>query len=246
MKIALYSDLHLEFSPWTMPETQADVIIFAGDIGVGKQGAEFVSDVARSNPSKQIIYVPGNHEYYGSDFESVESEIINTCRLPNLYEILNEFVILDGVVFYGGTMWTNLQSRSISEIKNVMRGLNDFSQIKDMSAQRWQEAHNDFVFCLNETCRVAEQQELPMVVISHHLPSPRSVPLRFISSGINGGFMEDMTRYFTDPIKLWCHGHTHNACDYVENGVRVICNPRGYPIEQEATFNPYHLIELET
>ena len=41
------------------------------------------------------------------------------------------------------------------------------------------------------------------------------------------------------PVAVWIHGHTHESCDYVEQGTRVLCNPRGYgPFELNATFDP--------
>jgi hypothetical protein len=38
---------------------------------------------------------------------------------------------------------------------------------------------------------------------------------------------------------LWVHGHTHSSFDYLLNGTRVVCNPRGYPLRRQGGFeNP--------
>ncbi|MDP3512500.1 MAG: metallophosphoesterase family protein [Sulfuritalea sp.] len=68
MKIALYSDLHLEHMPvaWVPPAIEADVIILAGDIGSGASGLYWAADVF---PDKQVLYVAGNHEYYHAGLE---------------------------------------------------------------------------------------------------------------------------------------------------------------------------------
>ena len=35
--------------------------------------------------------------------------------------------------------------------------------------------------------------------------------------------------------QLWIHGHTHDSFDYVVNGTRVVCNPRGIRAEMAST-----------
>ena len=32
-------------------------------------------------------------------------------------------------------------------------------------------------------------------------------------------------------VRLWVHGHTHHAVDYVQDVVRILSNPFGYPSE---------------
>jgi len=46
-----------------------------------------------------------------------------------------------------------------------------------------------------------------------------------------------------DNIKLWVHGHVHNCFDYQINQTRVVCNPLGYPGEQNY-FDPELIIEV--
>jgi hypothetical protein len=48
-------------------------------------------------------------------------------------------------------------------------------------------------------------------------------------------------------VSLWTHGHTHESFDYVVNGTRVVCNPRGYaPMELNAAFDPVLTINLQS
>ena len=61
MKLHILSDLHIEFGPFTLPNTDADVVILAGDIHVGTRGIEWAT---RAIEGKEVIYVIGNHEYY--------------------------------------------------------------------------------------------------------------------------------------------------------------------------------------
>ena len=69
------------------------------------------------------------------------------------------------------------------------------------------------------------------VVVTHHLPSPRSVAPQFMDSPINCYFLCDVERLMGDRPKLWVHGHTHSSCDYLVGATRVISNPFGYPRE---------------
>jgi len=64
MKLHILSDLHTEFADFSPPETGADVVILAGDIGVGVGGVEWA---ARRFSKVPVVYVPGNHEFYGHD-----------------------------------------------------------------------------------------------------------------------------------------------------------------------------------
>ena len=66
MKLHILSDLHTEFASFSAPDTGADVVILAGDIGVGLDGIQWA---ASQFPKVPVIYVPGNHEYYDHDIE---------------------------------------------------------------------------------------------------------------------------------------------------------------------------------
>lgn len=58
MKIHVLSDLHLETGPYEIPHhMQCDVIVAAGDIGVGTEGIEWLKTLG-----KPVVYVLGNHE----------------------------------------------------------------------------------------------------------------------------------------------------------------------------------------
>ena len=82
------------------------------------------------------------------------------------------------------------------------------------------------------------------IIVTHHLPSVRSIPVRFSRSPLNPAFALDLEALITvyQP-DLWIHGHTHDACDYRLGDTRVVCNPRGYPGEQTG-FDAALLIEV--
>jgi hypothetical protein len=86
------------------------------------------------------------------------------------------------------------------------------------------------------------------VVITHHAPSKRSIHPRFADSLLNACFVSDAERLVDGSrASLWIHGHTHDSFDYVLNGTRVVCNPRGYAkngMNENRSFDPNLAIEI--
>jgi predicted phosphodiesterase len=86
----------------------------------------------------------------------------------------------------------------------------------------------------------------PTVVVTHHSPSPRSVPDRFDGDPLTPAFSSNLEwlieRY--QPA-LWVHGHTHDSFDYMIGKTRVICNPAGYQHEPNLDFKWDLVVELE-
>jgi broad specificity phosphatase PhoE len=86
------------------------------------------------------------------------------------------------------------------------------------------------------------------VVVTHHAPSRRSIHPRFAASLLNACFVSDAERVAgAGRAQWWIHGHTHDSFDYVLNGTRVICNPRGYAkagVNENARFDPDFTIDV--
>jgi hypothetical protein len=145
MKLHLLSDLHLEFSAFEPPATDADVIVLSGDIGKGNKGVYW----ARQNfPDKPILYVPGNHEFYGA-------RRLETLRLMHIAGQQNDVQILDdsewvmgqeNVRFLGCTLWTDFRLFGDDMKQQAMsaghRGLNDFRLIQEEEGQRFTPAQS--------------------------------------------------------------------------------------------------------
>ena len=79
MKLQILSDLHIEFAPYEIVETDADVVILAGDIHLGDRGFKWAKENIRN---KEVIYVLGNHEFYREAtprlFEKLKEKIKDT------------------------------------------------------------------------------------------------------------------------------------------------------------------------
>ena len=84
MKLHILNDLHIEFGDFAPPATDADVIILAGDIGVGMGGLHWAE---KRFPDRPVIYVPGNHEFYHHDIALIDEL---KAQAPDNVHVLND------------------------------------------------------------------------------------------------------------------------------------------------------------
>lgn len=241
MKLRIMSDLHLEFEEegapaFNIPPLGDDtVLVLAGDICVWEtHRADWVRLIHNHwSLYKAIIIVAGNHEFYNQgDVAYTMNEMKEAFKMfENVHFLDDEWLILDDVVFIGSTMWTDLNQRNPGTLWHVLSRLNDFSQIT-VEGER---LNPDLFWGLNKMAKVFLQNALDTfsehkrVVVTHHLPSRRSVPLRYQERPENWGYVCEMDEMILDNgPDLWIHGHTHDSMDYPIGNTRIICNPRGY------------------
>ena len=144
MKIAVCSDLHLEFGGLILTNTDnADVLILSGDICVAKDLLELGSPMSKSeaihdffkncsDEFKQVIYVAGNHEHYHGDYRDTLRDLkYNLHYLQNLHILDKETVTLEGVTFIGGTLWTDMNDEDPMTLQTIGSMMNDFRCVKN-------------------------------------------------------------------------------------------------------------------
>jgi len=233
MKIQVLSDLHLEFAGCLPKATAADVVVLAGDIGVG----DIAISWAKNTFNSPVLYVAGNHEYYNPMFTMSEhAQLIKSEALGSNVTVLdNDVVIIDGVRFIGTTLWTDLV---------------DFDAVLYSDADRiiindgWEHFNSHFAQELFERNICWLQDEITKtfdgktVVISHHAPSFKSIHSQYKGNPWNPCFSSDLEGLMGGKVDLWVHGHTHNSFNYVVKGTRIVCNPRGYPSATGGWENP--------
>jgi predicted phosphodiesterase len=225
MKLQVFSDLHLEFGNLPAKQTDVDVIVAAGDVGVGMQGIEWLKRF-----EKPVIYVLGNHEYWGQDYSEFIDDVWQASSGTNVHFLENESVIIDDVRFLGCSLWTDYGNENDLIMDGAYYGMNDFRYIDDgeekLQPRRLLETHQHSVDWLKRM--LSEPYDGKTVIVTHHAPSFRSWH-RDPGDGYRFCYCTDLEYLMNEyPMKLWVHGHTHNHMDYQVNGVRVYCNPRGY------------------
>lgn len=135
MKIALASDVHLEFGHLELNNVDnADVLVLSGDICVaskfGPNYDRFFQDASRL--FKNVVYIMGNHEHYDGDFAKSESILRAALeRYSNVHFLEKEIVKIDDVTFIGGTLWTDMNKEDPLTMYHVQRRMNDFRIVRN-------------------------------------------------------------------------------------------------------------------
>jgi len=101
MRIHILSDLHLEFAPFQLVQSDADVIVLAGDIHTGANGFKWIRETF---PKQQIIYVLGNHEFYGQKIPKLTEELKAVAVGTNIHVLENDAIEIGDVIFLGATL----------------------------------------------------------------------------------------------------------------------------------------------
>jgi Icc-related predicted phosphoesterase len=148
MKIAICSDVHLEFGQLTLKNTEnAEVLILSGDIctacdllpndnrsfiGTAKSNRyhEFFSKC--SSEFHHVVYIAGNHEHYHGDYaETLKILKQQLAYLGNVHVLDKEVFDLGDYRFIGGTLWTDMNQEDTTTIRHIADMMNDFRIVKN-------------------------------------------------------------------------------------------------------------------
>jgi predicted phosphodiesterase len=275
MRIQLFSDLHLERYPAFQPELRldADVIVIAGDIGSYQDGSRLGGadfGLERFAPAlgatgAQVLYVPGNHEYDGLEFDAAHSRLRETCARLGITWLDRETVTIGQVRFIGTTLWADFDAlaaghepaKQLKLREKAIRAanfyLNKNTTLRDgapVLADGWRAMSLDCQAWLRAA--LAVPFDGLTVAVTHFAPSLKSADPRYGVTPGTAGFCNALDDLL--PLAdVWMHGHLHCLNDYVVSGVenarswacRVVANPLGYLSkgEQEG-FRPDLVIEL--
>ncbi len=266
MKILLLSDLHMEFNePPGMKlfgdeliYQDADVVVLAGDIHGGSRGIDWAGKTFPK--SLPVIYVAGNHEFYGNDIDWGLDDMRSVAECySHVHFLEKDAVTIGDVTFLGTTLWTDFRIFGDGEhLQTTMRvsksSIRDFHSIYKPSADnKLRKFEPQDAAALFEENKAWLESELEgrdpqkTVVLTHHAPHWNSVHERYRLDDATGAFVSDLTSLM-GRAKLWLHGHMHHAIDYTVNGTNVVANPRGYRHHdywwENRDYEPAFLIEV--
>jgi predicted phosphodiesterase len=281
MKIQLLSDLHLEAqSHWLpTPAPSADVLVLAGDIGSYQADSQLTDDdfgLGRFSPLNgwptPVIFVPGNHEYDGLDFDAAHTRLRETCKRLGLIWLEREVLHWPTqgnevpVRFIGTTLWTDFDALApVAPNTHTPQAQLLAAQLKARS-KAFRAA--DYYLSKMQTTRLgAPWLAAPMrehalvcqawlahalaqpfdghtVVVTHFAPSLHSADPRYGRTPGTAGFCNALD-HLLPRAKLWLHGHLHAPSNYTHQGCRVLANPLGYARKNEqARFDPALCVSL--
>lgn len=239
MKIQLMSDLHIEqIGYFSIPKTDSDLIVLAGDIDVGLEGLLWAEELTRLH-KKPVIYVSGNHEYYKNDlYELTDSMRLFADAYDNLHFLEKNEIQIDGVRILGTTLWTNYfdEHGPAEREKNIAlldEALNDHRLIsmggKRFTARDAYAEHQKSVAWLSSTLK--QRFDGKTVVVTHHAPSFACNHVDFGMNPLSPGFVSNLD-HLVEKADLWCCGHTHSNLDTKIANCRLVSNQRGYRHEK--------------
>lgn len=229
MKIQIVSDLHLEFLSLNQVEEVAykisnsptETLILAGDICSFKRPSIYnlysFLDVIQER-YKNIVYVLGNHEYYGCSALEVANLIgaLNYSR-PNLEVLENNYLTIDDVTFYGTTLW--FEETVEASMKRLY--LNDYRKIQDFIPDEW--SRKAIQFIKNIPNDVSKK-----VLITHHVPHSRFISEKYVDNEMNCFYLNEIGKYL-NKFDLVTFGHSHESVNYqFSERTKAVSNPRGY------------------
>lgn len=150
MKLALASDLHLEFETIKLENPgNVDVLLLGGDIMTATHLPDYKTDQSAnklrkrykeffkqvSNDFPRVLYVMGNHEHYHGDIAKTAvliREFLHAKHgLDNVTLLDKEMVKLDDVIFYGSTLWTDFNREDPVSMMQAEGYMNDYRVIED-------------------------------------------------------------------------------------------------------------------
>lgn len=267
-RIFFVTDIHLKISetagfamPFTIPD--ADVCVVAGDITDRMlSGMEWLAKTIGGR--MPVVMTLGNHDLFGQDMPAARRKAPARARDLGLHLLDDSEAVVCGVRFIGGTLWTDF--RLFESLQDPV----EFSREKCMSAVRHELAdyveihanevvggvmsrtltprdtvgyHERTVAYLDRA--LGETFDGVTVVVTHHAPYPRSIHQKYLGRPSSAAYASDLTWLIEKHRpEFWLHGHVHDSFDYVVDGTRVVCNPRGYGQFPNPDFNPSLVLEI--
>lgn len=231
MKFSLISDMHIDFpQPKTPYESLEENVIVAGDTSNGLEGLRFLQKL--KNKGFNVYAVDGNHEHYRNRAQDRSAQE-TTARFredhPRYHDLEVPIVLANGWYFV--------------EDEQLWQGYMNDSRMCSLSAI-------DVVKLAREDARNIEQRltewknhQRRGIVVTHTAPCLDTLNPEYKDHYSNEWYwnplMNRLLSEYKNQIYVWCHGHSHAFSEKEVDGVRVLCNPRGYPGEN-VDWKPYN------
>lgn len=213
-------------------ESNNHILVLAGDIGYPWRPifADFIKHCCCH--FDHVIYVTGNHEYYSKEhtMDQIDTMIngitedLKKTGINNFWPLMNSSVTISGVKFIGGTLFTYYPESKYTEVIKIMNDYNFYTP-EEVSKR-----HRETAEYLYEQIfsKKTGEGNLPIVVVTHHLPSSIGLSLchRHLSTNyLYANQLDFLMKH--ESVHAWFSGHTH-----VPKVIgKLHIGPLGYPDE---------------
>lgn len=252
MKIQYCSDLHLEF-PMNKKfmdehhlEPAGEVLILAGDIlpfALHEKQTAFIDYVA--DHFEMVYWVPGNHEYYGSDTATIADPLLEKLR-SNVWLLNNQVITYNNTQFVCSTLWSKI---NLVNALDIQRSISDFFSIlwqgKKFTTRQFNQLHNQSVAFLEEAFK--DKNSMNTIVVTHHVPTLDQYPAQYRNSPLNDAFVTELFDMIRDSdTSYWIYGHHHiNTPAFKVGNTTLLTNQLGYvQYNEQMGFNAEAVIEV--
>lgn len=250
-KIRIFSDLHIDVNTrYPLMVMLSDVFtVVAGDIsGNVDKSIKWIKENVVNG-----IVVAGNHIVYNSkqyhDLDELKNKLAEAFPAGGNISFLDCSgvcsIVKSGILFIGTTLYTDYEyntygnkNEPANEVRrrNICIGrqcMNDFYKHVPVSPEMY---YDMFLRDFTMIEHIVEQNEksenpLPVVIVTHHCPSPKFIVKKFEDSELNASFVSDLDAFINKhpSIKAWIAGHIHSRVfTKTESGCKLVANPRGY------------------
>ena len=245
MKLDIISDIHLthirqdhgtEFISGLISENDAPILILAGDVGEFHWWQRVKDRIqALCDNYEHVVYVAGNHDYYGTTFEEGDARFREIeSQIENFHFLEQEIREINGVKIAGCTLWFEKDPGGwIYE-----RWMCDFELINEFKPGVYDRnaASQEFLHQMGNVD----------VVVTHHIPSQGGIAPKYKDDPLNRFFLCEMEDVIFDlRPKFWVFGHTHTFFNFTLRGTRLLANPLGYPKENYLRREDYKPVTIE-
>lgn len=247
--IHLVSDIHLEFIEDTndipLPETEGDICLLGGDITTLRPCSIdnffwYVKELKKRFNS--LVYVLGNHEFYGFDYYYCLKTYEELCIELGInlldIEINGGLLEKDGAKLFGSTLWSDFNEGLYAPW--VSKRTNDFRLIESFSINK--------AFSINAktTQKIEEISGEVDIILTHFMPIVRKhsrYEIDYLTYGFCCSNLEEIIKQ--SKIKFWFYGHTHDNVIHNVAQTKLITNQVGYYREKVGLpYNSKLLIEV--
>ncbi len=251
------SDIHLEYlNKLPVIQKTGSNLALCGDIGNPHQRIYKDFLEKQAGQYEHVFLVAGNHEFWDFDKKKTMADI--KCQINDVVSGLPNVHYLDDSVFQLSDSWTIIGSTLWSNVKVPLA--NNYSRIGDDLFIRSGKGHLFDPIISNQlheksvdflTKELERNRDKKVVVLTHHLPSPKLIVDRYRTEKYNwchDRFATDLEHLIQLPVRYWICGHSHCVTEIKINGVTCAINAYGYQkerVKDEYMRNNKNVVTLE-